>query len=133
MPAAVAWGPAFAPVPSPSRAIRPRLRLVGPGERVSAPVRPRIRLSRRGRLLMTLMVAAAALSLIVVHMTSVSAAVAQVDHATTVAAGQTLSDVAAAQLPGLPMDEAVARLQLANDLNSPQVRAGQSLLIPALP
>jgi len=82
---------------------------------------------------MTLMVAAAALSLIVVHMTSVSAAVPQIDHATTVAAGQTLSDVAAAQLPGLPMDEAVARLQLANDLNTPQVRAGQSLLIPALP
>jgi hypothetical protein len=41
--------------------------------------------------------------------------------------------VAAAQLPTLPIDNAVARIQLANGLSTSQVHAGQSLLIPALP
>jgi LysM domain len=133
MSAAVNWGPTLAPVPIPWRTARPRLRLVAPGERVSAPARPAIRLSRRGRLLITLMVAASVLSLTVVHTTLVSAAAPQIDHATTVSAGQTLSEVAAAQLPRLPVNEAVAHLQLANGLNSTQVHAGQSLLIPAMP
>jgi predicted Zn-dependent protease len=78
------------------------------------------------------MVSAAALTLAVVLATSVSAAAPQIDHATTVSAGQTLSEVAAAQLPGLPINEAVARIQLANGLNTSQVRAGQLLLIPAM-
>jgi predicted Zn-dependent protease len=65
--------------------------------------------------------------------TSVSAADAQIGHATTVSPGQTLSEVAAAHLPTLPINDAVARIQLANGLNTSQVRAGQSLLIPALP
>jgi hypothetical protein len=133
MPAAVAWGPALAPARIPTRATLPRLRLVGPGERVSAPPRPRIRLTRRGRLLITLMVAATGLTLTVVLTTSVSPTVPQIDHATTVSAGQTLSEVAAAELPDLPVAEAVAHLQLANGLNTLQVHAGQSLLIPTLP
>jgi len=133
MSAAVAWGPALAPLRSPSRTARPPLRLVGPDERISAPARPAIRISRRGRLGVTLMVTAAALTLIVMLTTSVSAAVPHIEHATMVSAGQTLSDVAAAQLPGLPVQEAVARLQLANGLNTSQVHAGQSLLIPTLP
>ena len=45
--------------------------------------------------------------------------------------GQTLSEVAAEQLPDLPLAEGVARLQLANHLSSTQVHAGQTLLIPA--
>lgn len=133
MSAAVAWGPALAPAPSPARVSRPPLRLVGPGERVSMPALPRIRLNRRGRLLVTLVLAAAALSLTVVLTTSVSAAIPQIDHAIAVTAGQTLSEVAAAQLPDLPVGEAVARLQLANGLSTSQVHAGQSLLIPTLP
>lgn len=134
MSAAVSWEPGLAPVPSPSsRAIHPRLRLVGPDERVAAPARPRTRLTRRGRLLVTLTVAAATLSVTFMLTTSVSAVGPQIDHATTVSAGQTLSDVAAAQLPRLPVAEAMARLQLANGLNTSQVHAGQSLLIPALP
>lgn len=134
MSAAVAWGPALAPVRIPSCTARARLRLVGPGEGISAPARPAIRLNRRGRLLITLTVAAAVLSLtVVLTAASVSTTVPQIDHATTVSVGQTLSDVAAAQLPSLPINEAVARLQLANGLNTSQVHAGQSLLIPALP
>lgn len=133
MSAAVAWE--FAPTPGrmPSRTSRPQLRLVGPGERACALVRPTSRITRRGRLLITLVVSAAALSLTVSLASSVSAAAPEIDHATTVFAGQTLSEVAAAQLPDLPINEAVARIQLANDLNTSQVQAGQSLLIPAMP
>jgi len=53
-----------------------------------------------------------------------------VDHATTVQQGQTLSQVAAEQLPQLPLAEAVAEIQVANNLPSAQVHAGQSLVIP---
>jgi hypothetical protein len=134
MSAAVAWGPALAPVRIPSCTARSRLRLVGPGESLSAPARPAIRLNRRGRLLITLTVAAAVVSLTVVLTAGlVSAAIPRIDHATTVSVGQTLSDVAAAELPNLPISEAVVHLQLANGLNTSQVHAGQSLLIPALP
>ena len=67
MTAAVAWGPALAPAGIPSRTARPRLRLVGPGERVAAPARLAIRLNRRGRLFITLTGAATVLSLTVGH------------------------------------------------------------------
>ena len=130
MSAALAWDLAPAPVRMPSRTARPQLRLVGPGERTFVPATS---LTRRGRLLITVMVSAAALTLVLVLATSGSAAAPQIDHATTVGAGQTLSEVAAAQLPSLPINEAVARIQLANGLNTSQVQAGQSLLIPAIP
>jgi LysM repeat protein len=83
--------------------------------------------------MITLTVTAAVLTLAALLATSVSAAAPEIDHATTVFAGQTLSEVAAAQLPGLAIDEAVAQIQLANGLNSLQVHAGQSLLIPTMP
>lgn len=135
MSAAVAWGLAPSPTRMPSRTARPQLRLVGPAERASVPA---TRLSRRGRLLITLMVSAAAVTLALVLATSVSAAAREIDapqinNVTTVSAGQTLSEVAAAQLPGLPVSEGVARIQLANGLNTSQVQAGQSLLIPVMP
>ena len=130
MSAAVAWELAPTPGRMPSRTVRPQLRLVGPGERAFV---PDTRLTRRGRLLITLVVTAAAMALAVGIATSVSAAAPQIDHATTAFAGQTLSEVAAAQLPGLPINEAVARIQLANDMNTSQVHAGQSLLIPSMP
>lgn len=130
MSAAVAWELDPTPGRMPSRTARGQLRLVGPGERVSVPA---TRISRRGRLFVTMMVAAGALSLAVFLATSVSAAAPEIDHATTVFAGQTLSEVAAVQLPGVPIDVAIARIQLANGLNTSQVRAGQSLLIPVMP
>jgi hypothetical protein len=135
----------------PSRTVRPKLRLVGSAGRVGPdePVRPgtrptagrradasvfrAIRLTRRGRLVMTLMAAVAVTILALALANSVGAAGPQIDHATTVSAGQTLSEVAATQLPSLPIDNAVARIQLANGLSSSQVHAGQLLLIPKLP
>ena len=127
----------FAPR-SPSRSTRPPLRLVVPGARVSpgAPGRTgnrTSRLTRRGRVVVTVMAVVVVAVLAMALAASVSAADAQIDHATTVSFGQTLSEVAAAQLPTLPINDAVARIQLANGLNTSQVHAGQSLLIPALP
>ena len=130
MSAAVAWELDPTPGRMPQRAARPHLRLVGPGERAFVPA---LRLARRGRLMITLLISATALALAVGFASSVSAAGPQIDHATTVFAGQTLSEVAAAQLPGLSINEAVAQIQLANNLNTTQVHAGQSLLIPSMP
>lgn len=45
--------------------------------------------------------------------------------------GQTLSEIAAVELPALSISEGVTRIQLANDLVSGQVTAGQVLVIPA--
>jgi hypothetical protein len=90
------------------------------------------RLTRRGRLVVTLVATVAVVTLAVLLATSVDAAAPQIDHATTVSAGQTLSEVAAAQLPSLPIHEAVARIQLVNGLSSSQVQAGQLLLIPSM-
>jgi hypothetical protein len=130
MSAAVAWELAPTPGRMPSRTARPQLRLVAPDERAFV---PETRISRHGRLLITLVVSAVALSVAVGFAASVNAAAPQIDHATTVFAGQTLSEVAAAQLPGLSINEAVARIQLANEMNTSQVHAGQSLLIPSMP
>jgi hypothetical protein len=131
----------FSPQPArmPSRNARPKLRLVGaqerfsPGEQACATAGSAIRFTRRGRLAITLLAVAAVVTLAMVLAASVDAAPPQIDHATTVLAGQTLSEVAAAQLPSLPIRDAVARIQLVNDLNSLQVHAGQSLLIPSMP
>jgi hypothetical protein len=132
-------------VGSPSGGSGPALRLVvsdgrlipdewaGPVDRQCAAFSPAIRLTRRGRLVMALMATVAVAALALLLATSVDAAAPQIDHAMTVVAGQTLSEIAAAQLPGLPIRDAVAQIQLANALSSSQVHAGQSLLIPAMP
>lgn len=138
MSAAVAWELAPKPGRMPLRATRPQLRLVLPGERAVAPLRLPTRISRRGRLFITLMVLAVAMTLALTLATSVLASGPQIDappidHVTTVSTGQTLSEVAATQLPGLPINDGVARIQLANGLNNSQVHAGQSLLIPLMP
>ena len=142
----------FAPQPHvPLRTARPPLRLVASdgtpcpdtcfdngerldfGELALAPELPALRFTRRGRLAITLMATIAVATLAMVLATSVDAAAPQIDHATTVSAGQTLSEVAATQLPSLPIRDAVAWIQLANGLNTSHVHAGQSLLIPAMP
>ena len=107
--------------------------LLRPDERALAASRSATRLTRRGRLAVTVMATIAVATLALLLATSVDAAAPEIDHATTVLAGQTLSEVAATQLPTLPVRDAVARIQLANDLNTSQVHSGQSLLIPVAP
>ncbi len=89
-----------------------------------------VRLNRRGRLVRTVgaVAVAAALGWSVVDAVAAGPAPA---HAVTVEAGQTLSAIAARELPDLPVREGVARLRLANGLSTSDIHAGQTLQIPA--
>lgn len=136
---------------SPSRAPQPsrtgrrgQLRLVPAGPQVERGLATRpstaahvdeqaVRITRRGRLAVTLLVTAAVLTLTAAMWSAGSPAVPTIDHTTTVSSGQTLSQVAAEQMPGVPVQQAVNQIQLANDLSSSQVHAGQVLQIPAMP
>ncbi len=133
MSAAATWD-YLEPVPCPARDVpasgrRAHLRLVPTGPDVAAP-RRHSRITRRGRLAVTLLVTVA----VVVLATSLTSAVAAPtgvgQPAVTVRSGQTLSEIAAAQLPQLPVRQGVVQLQLANDLTSLHVHAGQVLVIP---
>ena len=129
MSAAVAWDVAPAPVRVPVRPARPQLVSVPTGPAVpEVPATP-LRITRAGRLALTLTVVVAAVAL-AVALFSGGASATVIDHSTTVGAGQTLSEIATQQLPQLPMAEAVAQLQIANDLTGSDIHAGQTLLIP---
>ena len=130
MSAAVAWDVAPAPVRMPVRPVRPQLVSVPTGEDVAIRPAAPLRLTRAGRLAITVTVVILAVFL-AISLTSGGASATAIDHSTTVQAGQTLSEVAAAQLPQLPVNEAVARIQVANDLAGSDVHAGQTLLIPS--
>ena len=134
MTAAVAWDlsptPARARTARPARPARPRLVSVPCGDSVAVRPAAPLRITRAGRLAITL----AGVAAVAVAVAFPSGAPAgSGDHATTVQPGQTLSEIAAQQLPGLAVPDAVARIQIANDLTSAQVHAGQSLVIPAVP
>ena len=126
----------------PSRTVRPQLRLWLPPDGVLSPDElafvsgaATTRLTRRGRLVVTLMVLIANRdSGPIILAASVDAAAPEIDHVTTVLVDQTLSEVAAAQLPSCRsptpwrQDSAGQRPELLS-----KVHAGQSLLIPAMP
>ena len=129
MSAAVAWDVAPAPVRVPVRPARPQLVSLPTGTAVpEVPATP-LRITRAGRLALTLTVVVAAVAL-AVALFSGGASATVIDHSTTVGTGQTLSEIATQQLPHLPMAEAVAQLQIANDLTGSDIHAGQTLLIP---
>ena len=58
------------------------------------------------------------------------AGAAEPTRTVTVAPGQTLSEVAAAELPELSISDGIVAIQLANRLSTAQVGAGQQLTIP---
>lgn len=89
-----------------------------------------VRITRRGRLAVTLTILSA---LAVAGAGAASGGGANAEFSVVVNAGQTLSEIAAAELPGLPIGDAVARLQVANNLSSPQVEVGQVLIVPSVP
>jgi len=128
MSAALALDPLALPerAPAPSR---PRLQLVPTGPDVVG--RP-VRTSRRGRLARTVGVVLIAAALAWTGVTAVTAGAAAPQHTVTVEAGQTLSSIAARELPDLPVREGVAQIQLANGLSSSDVHVGQVLQIPAI-
>lgn len=128
---AVAWDLSPSPARSARRPAPPRLVSIPCGERLSAPPAAPLHITRLGRLAITLAVLVVALAVTVASLTG-GASPSAPGHATTVQPGQTLSEIAALQLPQLPVADAVARIQIANDLPGSHVHAGQSLVIPAV-
>lgn len=110
---------------------RGHLRLV-PGGSETASTQQRavsVRLTRAGRMVRAGVVVGVAVAALGLGVGAVQA-LADGDNQVTVQPGQTMWQVAAHELPQLPTPEAVARIQLANGLNSAEVHAGQVLQIP---
>ncbi len=124
---AIAWDPAEAGT-APALPARPRLTLIRGGA-PAGPAESGLRVTRRGRLVL-LLVAALVVAASVVLTNIGGAGAATPAHTVTVTAGQTLSEVAAAELPAMSISDGVVAIQLANDLNTAQVSAGQELVIP---
>ncbi len=103
------------------------LRLVPAPEALFAPA-PRLQITRKGRLVATIgaVVALAAVAAITLALVLPAAAASEV----IVQPGQTLSEIAGSELPGVPLDRAIVQVQLANDMSSVQVQSGQTLVIP---
>ena len=112
------------PASRPARTTQPRLVLV------PQPVpEPTYRLTRRGRLVAALLVALV-IALLALALAGQLASAAGPPRAITVEAGQTLSEIASRELPQLPITDGIVELQLANNLSTSHVHAGQTLVIP---
>ncbi|AKT51590.1 LysM peptidoglycan-binding domain-containing protein [Arsenicicoccus sp. oral taxon 190] len=129
MSAAAAWSDPVAPACAPGR---PHLRLVPTGDDVTERARRRPRITRRGRLALTMTV------LVLIALAAASAwsawavaAPAGPARSVTVATGESLSQIAAREMPSVRTDQAVLQLVAANHLPSDQVMAGQRLVVPA--
>jgi LysM repeat protein len=115
---------------------RPHLVLVPTGHdavraaRAAQQAQPPLRLTPFGRLVFSLLAAAALALLLSVFAGSLASASGEAQEI-TVRAGQTLSGIAAEHLPGLPIRDAVVELQVFNGLSSSNIHVGQTLLIPS--
>ncbi|MGB7818336.1 MAG: LysM peptidoglycan-binding domain-containing protein [Ornithinibacter sp.] len=123
---ALAWDPADIGYAVDGATRRPHLVVLPGGE---AGARGGSRITRRGRLaLLTLViVAAAALGLVGLR----GAGAAEPPRTLSVQPGQTLSEIAASELPALSISDGIVAIQLANRLSTAQISAGQELVIPA--
>lgn len=125
---AVAWDPADLGYAGPSAPRRPHLVVLPGGGQGGAAVTGGVRITRRGRLALVALVVALAAVLGMVGLRGAGAA--EPARTVTVGAGQTLSEVAAAELPDLSISQGILAIQLANSLSTAQVSAGQELVIP---
>ena len=124
---AIAWEP-LEGYAAPSR---PRLVVLPGGAGAPAAERAEgLRITPRGRLVL-LALAVFVLASVLGFRSVGGAGATSAEHTVTVAAGQTLSEVAAAELPALSISEGVLAIQLANGLSTAQVSAGQTLVVPA--
>ena len=105
---------------------RPHL-VVLPGGAGRSPAGP-VRVTRRGRL--ALLGLALAIAAVVGLMGMRGAGAAEPLPTVTVAPGQTLSEVALAELPEMSISEGILAIQIANQMSTAQVSAGQQLVIP---
>ncbi|MGN6330981.1 MAG: LysM peptidoglycan-binding domain-containing protein [Motilibacteraceae bacterium] len=110
--------------------VRPTVR---PARRAA---RPPLRLTRRGRLLATLTVAAiAVVAFVLAGLGPAGAgtpATAGQTRVVTVAPGQTLWQIAGQIAPGRDPRDVVAQITALNHLRADQVAAGQELLVPVV-
>ncbi|NUO91622.1 MAG: LysM peptidoglycan-binding domain-containing protein [Dermatophilaceae bacterium] len=116
----------------PRPAARPHLVLVPTGRdavRAARAAQPPLRLTRFGRLVVALLVAAV-VSLLAVGLVGQLASASGGSRTVTVTAGQTLSGIAARELPRLSLSDGVVALQVANSLSSTEIHVGQQLVIP---
>lgn len=113
---------------------RPRRHLVsvptGPRVAAACSPRPHLVITARGRVVVALIVAALIALAVALAPFRASASKPVTVSTVTVASGQTLSEIAVRELPGVPVAEAVVLIQRHNRLPSTQVHAGQSLAIP---
>ena len=117
--------------PLPAHRGRAHLVLVPTGPDALGPARterPRLRLTRRGRLVALLV--AALLAVTAVAAAVQRAAATSEPRVVTVQPGQTLWGIASRELPDLPVTSGIVELQLANSLSSSQIHVGQRLVIP---
>lgn len=118
--------PAGVPAVRPARSRH--LHSVPTGDAVDAQAKGAVRLTRRGRLTMTLTMLALA------SVAGAGMAVggpAATPQEVTVEQGQTLTSIATLEMTGVPTDDAIAQIRQANDLATSHVHAGQTLVIPA--
>lgn len=87
-----------------------------------------VRLTRRGRLSVTL---STLLALVVAVFALLAVLPADAGSEIVVQPGQTLSEIAVTHLPELTVDRAMVQIQRANGMNTGQVQAGQTLVIPS--
>ena len=124
---ALEWSPTdlgYAGAPAPRR---PHLVVLPGGAGRPAPVGA-VRITRRGRL--ALLALALAIVAVVGLLGMRGAGAAESLPTITVAPGQTLSEVALAELPELSISQGILAIQVANQLSTAQVSAGQQLVIP---
>lgn len=124
---ALAWDPAdlgYAGVTAPRR---PHL-VVLPGGGRQLAATGGVHLTRRGRLALVALVLVLAGVLGMVGLRGAGAT--EPPRTVTVEAGQTLSELAAAELPSMSISEGILAIQLANAMSTAQVSAGQELVIP---
>jgi len=90
-----------------------------------------VRLTRAGRLAITLTVAlVAVLAAAITFAATGGASAAPEGRVITIRSGQTLSELALTYLPEKPLAEGIAAIQLANRLQNDRIIAGQELVIP---
>ncbi|MBM6400294.1 LysM peptidoglycan-binding domain-containing protein [Phycicoccus sonneratiae] len=122
---AIAWEH---PAVRPEAPRRPRLVVLeGGGEGVEPEAG--LRLTARGRLVLLVLAAAVLAGVLGIRVTGAAGA-GEPAHTITVTPGQTLSEIAAAELPGMSVDHGIVAIQVANKLSTARISAGQHLVIP---
>jgi hypothetical protein len=118
--------------PEPAVPARGHLVLVPTGPWVGERTSSGLRLTRRGRVVLTLVMLAFAtvIGLFGLPVPGASDAGAAAVQTITVRPGQTLAQIAADELPGLSAGRAITAIRLANELNTTSISAGQTLVIP---